>query len=270
MSETCDIGGGVRLAYSRQGSGPLLVLMHGAEGNHHMFDALAAQLAAHFTVIAYDQRDCGQTQNPAQAVSLADLADDTLALISGLGHPKAFVYGTSFGGRVAQALVHRHPAAVDRLVLGSTWPLPLALESLNPDGVREIQALRAGLPASAAALAEYFFPQPFLAARPELRNLFRDAQPQSARSLRRFRTVSEHPLLAPHDIRVPALVIAGELDRVVPPAATMAMASQMPDAERLLLPDVGHAGALQVPALIAEHIRRFCLQARATHQEATA
>lgn len=259
MPEPIDIGGGVKLACTVTGHGPPLVLMHGAEGSHRMFDALVPHLAAHFTTIAYDQRDCGESENPVAESSLADLADDARALLRALDHAKAHVYGSSFGGRVAQMLAHRHADAIDRLVLGSTWPLPQALEALNPEGVARIQSLRANLPESAETLAELFLPKAFLDTRPELKQIFRNVQPQSERSLRRFRTVADRPAFEPGAIGLPTLVLFGELDRVVPAHITEAMARTMPGAEAVLLRGVGHAGALQAPEAIAAHIRRFCL-----------
>ena len=259
MSERIDIGGGVKLACAVTGDGPPLILMHGAEGSHRMFDALVPHLATNFTTIAYDQRDCGDTENPIAESALADLADDARALMRSLGHAKAHVYGSSFGGRVAQMLAHRHAESIDCLVLGSTWPLPQALEALNPEGVAQIQAMRAKLPESAEALAELFLPKAFLDTRPELKQIFRNAQPQSERSLRRRRTWADRPAFEPGAIGLPVLALFGELDRVVPPDVTEAMARAMPNAESLLLRGVGHAGALQAPEIIAAHIRRFCL-----------
>jgi 3-oxoadipate enol-lactonase len=253
----------VKVACTVTGTGRPLVLMHGAEGNHRMFDALVPHLAGHFTTIAYDQRDCGESENPLAESTLADLADDARALMRALGHAKAHVYGSSFGGRVAQMLAHRHADAIDRLVLGSTWPLSRALEALNPEGVAQIQSLRANLPESAEALAELFLPKSFLETRPELKQIFRNVQPQSERSLRRFRTVADHPPFEPSAIGLPTLVLFGELDRVVPPRVTEAMARAMPGAEAVLLRGLGHAAALQAPEVIAAHIRRFCLAPRA-------
>jgi len=259
MADKLDLGGGVRAACTVTGSGPPLVLMHGAEGSHRMFDALVPHLAPRFTVIAYDQRDCGESENPPVESTLADLADDARSLLSVLGHAHAHLYGTSFGGRVAQALAHRHPQAVERLVLGSTWPLPHALDALNPQGVAAIRNLRAALPESAEALAGYFFPASFLEARPDLKGIFRNAQPQTKRSQRRFRTVDDRPPLEAARLRVPTLVIAGALDRVVPPGVQAELASAIRGAQHVVLDGVGHAGALQAPERIAEHIARFCL-----------
>jgi len=48
---------GVTTAYQKTGRGAPLVLLHGGEADHAMFDGLVRALSDHFTVIAYDQRD---------------------------------------------------------------------------------------------------------------------------------------------------------------------------------------------------------------------
>ena len=164
---------------------------------------------------------------------------------------------------MAQALALRHPHSIDRLVLGSTWPLPQAYETLCPEAPR-LAALRQGLPASAEELATWFFPEAFLAQRPELRRLFATVRPESARSARRGATVQTTLERGAADIAAPTLVLAGELDRVVPSGVTLAMARQIRGADAALLPGVGHATALQAPALLAQHIVRFLLP---THKD---
>ena len=248
--------GDVCIACERAGAGPLLLLMHGAEASRQMFGALVPLLSPHFTVVAYDQRDCGETEAPERAATLADLADDAQRLIEALGFARAHVFGSSFGGRVAQALALRHPRAVDRLVLGSTWPLPLGYDTLCPDAPR-LAALRQGLPATAEELATWFFPEAFLTQRPELRRLFATARTESARSARRAATVQTTIAQSAADIGAPTLVLTAELDRVVPPAVTLDMADRIRGARSALLPGVGHATALQAPALLAQHIERF-------------
>ena len=225
-----------------------------------MFDQIAPLLAPHFTVIAYDQRDCGDTEGPAGPATLVDLADDAVALLHALGHRRAHVYGTSFGGRVAQCLALKHPDAVQRLVLASTWPMPESLEVLNPEGVALIHALRARLPESAGELAALFLPESFLAIEPRFKALFKTAQPQSERSRRRFATVDDAPALDLRDITMPTLLVAGALDRVVPAPITLGMAALIPHALTLRLEGVGHAGVAQVPEDIALHVRRFLLE----------
>lgn len=252
------------IACTVTGSGMPLLLMHGAEGNHRMFDALVPHLAPHFTVIAYDQRDCGDTANPKSPATMTDLADDAAGLLTALGHARAAVYGSSFGGRVAQALAHRHAHMVSRLVLGNTWALADDLAALNPDGIAAIHALRAGLPHTAEALADYFFPAAFLTHRADLRDIFRQAQSQTARSQRRQALVAERMPLDPAALRMPTLVLTGDRDLVVPPAISLALARAIPHARAVCLNGIGHAAALQAPAAVAAQLAAFCLDAVGT------
>jgi len=250
--------GEVRTAFDREGAGPLLLLMHGAEASRSMFAALTPHLARHFTVVAYDQRDCGDTEGPEAASTLADLAHDARHLVEALGRGPAHVFGSSFGGRVAQALALLHPRSLDRLVLGSTWPLPQAYEAVCPDAPR-LAELRRQLPATAEELATWFFPEAFLLQRPELRRVFANARPASARSARRAATVQTPLDTNAADIAAPTLLVAGEFDRVVPPGVTQSMATHIRGAQTALLPGVGHATALQAPEQLASHIVRFLL-----------
>ena len=138
---------GLSIGYSTRGSGPPLVLVHGAEAGREMFDALAPHLAAYFTVIAYDQRDTGSTRDlalPPRNYGLAEAGDDVAALIEALGHDKAHVFGTSLGGNIAQVFAARHPERLDRLILSSTFLAGHSLRSINP-GTAEQVARRAGL-----------------------------------------------------------------------------------------------------------------------------
>ena len=249
--------GDVRIAYERAGEGPLLLLMHGAEANRQMFASLVPLLAQRFTVIAYDQRDCGDTEAPARAATLADLAHDAAALIHGLGRERAHVFGSSFGGRVAQALALLHPACVERLVLGSTWALPHSYEALHPEGAVRIGELRSRLPESAEELVGWFFPEPFLRERPDLRRIFAGARPQTERSRRRAQAVASTLDRPASLIEAPTLVIAGELDRVVPARLTLQLADAIPGCERRLLAGVGHVTVMQATDRVAAALHEF-------------
>ncbi|MGQ2995117.1 alpha/beta fold hydrolase [Variovorax sp.] len=256
MPEFIDLGD-VRTAFEVAGEGPPLLMLHGAEGSRRQFARILPALSDRYTVIRYDQRDCGDTSGPERAPTLIDLADDAMRLLEALGHASAFVFGTSFGGRVAQAFAVRHAKAVRRLVLASTWPLPVSLAQANAEVAREIAVLRAQLPASAEQLAALFFPAPFLAEHPAFRAHFAAAPARSARSDRRAAVVGDLPALALSDIDRPTLLVAGELDRVVPAALTLSLAQHIRDTRSVLLPGVGHLGTAQAPEALALHLREF-------------
>jgi pimeloyl-ACP methyl ester carboxylesterase len=250
---------GTSTVYEVNGTGPALLMIHGAEGSRRAFDRVVPMLSRDFSVITYDQRDCGETSNPPTAATLEVLANDVKELLAGLGHESTFVFGTSFGGRVAQALSLLHPSVVSKLILASTWPLPSSLSALNERVPQEMARLRDELPASAERLAEIFFPVQFLEEQPQFRQHFAKAPARSERSRRRSQAVDDRPPLSAGDIRSKTLLMAGERDILVPPALTFSMSREIAGSESAELTGVGHLTCIQAPELVAGNLRRFLL-----------
>jgi pimeloyl-ACP methyl ester carboxylesterase len=253
---------GTQTAYDMTGEGPPVLLIHGAEGSRRSFDRLVPLLSAQFCVIAYDQRDCGETQNGGPAADLARLGDDADELLNGLGLRPACVFGTSFGGRVAQALAIRHPGRIDRLALGSTWAVPHTLATLNGEVAAEVTRLRAALPGSAEQLATYFFPPDFLAAQPAFRQHFSKAPVRSERSARRGETVGSATALEASNITAQTLLLAGGSDRLIPADLTRAMMDHIAGSAFVTLDGVGHITYVQAPHQVADRLIEFFSQAR--------
>jgi pimeloyl-ACP methyl ester carboxylesterase len=110
-----------------KGSGPDLVLLHGAGGNLRDFDLdLIDRLTPNYRVIAFDRPGLGLsdriedgTDMRAQARHLAKAADQ-------LGVTNPIVLGHSFGGGVAMAWAINRPESTRALVIvaGATMPFP--------------------------------------------------------------------------------------------------------------------------------------------------
>jgi pimeloyl-ACP methyl ester carboxylesterase len=254
---------GTTIAFTRRGEGAPLLLIHGAEADHSMFDALGALLAEHFTVIAYDQRDSGATLNPAIPYGLAELADDAAALIVALGFERAHVFGTSLGGVIAQVLAKRHPHRIDRLVLSSTFRADMAPSSINPEVFARLAALRANLPGSAAEIARYFFTEDYLAKHPQAANIFAGSRRDAAQKQRRAAILSRPVAVDLGAIACPTLVLVGAEDRLIPPAHTLALARELPNAGTASIAGVGHVAAVQDPKAVACEVMAV-LRARTT------
>lgn len=256
----------VRTAYRQIGSGPLLLLIHGAEADHTMFLDLMAALAADFSVVAYDQRDSGATENSGEPYGLESLADDAAVLIEFLLQSSVesslHVYGTSFGGQIAQILAARHPCLVNRLVLGSTWSVGRKLGDINPAALERLASLRGQLPESAAQIAGFFFSETFLETHPETVKMFRGSQRTSDQArLRALLMRSAPPALNFSDITAPTLLLAGSADRLIPATETFALSRCIADTHQQELSGLPHVGAIEDPKRVAHTIRNFLLTA---------
>lgn len=248
---------GTAIAGKVSGKGAPVVLIHGAEADHSMFDAFGALLAEHFTVIAYDQRDSGNTRNPSAPYGLTELADDAAALIAALGHERAHVFGTSLGGVIAQVLAARHPERVDRLVPSSTFRAGVPPLSINPEVFPKLAVLRAGLPGTAAEIATYFFPPTHIAAHPEVIGIFSGTGRSAEQKQRRAGILARPVTCDLAVIAAPTLVLVGADDRLIPPAHTLSLAREIVNARTMTLPGLGHVAALQAPGAVAREVIAF-------------
>ncbi len=251
--------GAVSTAYVRSGSGQPLVLIHGGEADHRMFDGLRAHLEKKFTVIAYDQRDSGKTINPPDEYTLSDLGDDAAALIRGLGYSRAHVMGTSLGGLIAQALAARHGDVIDRLALSSTWQLGKSPMEVNADVFRTLAGYRANMAENAPKIAAYFFPDDYISSHPEVVDIFRGSKRDPGQTARR-RSLTGKPVEADFTaFRRPTLLMAGAQDRLIPNAETFAIAERITHAQRTVVPGVGHVSSMQSPQRVGDVIANFLL-----------
>ncbi|AEV87028.1 epoxide hydrolase [Actinoplanes sp. SE50] len=134
MIEHHDVAlSGVRLHVAEQGTGPLVVLLHGfPEFWYSWRHQLAGLAAAGYRVVAPDQRGYGRSDRPAdvEAYTLPQLAGDVVGLIRALGEKQAFVVGHDWGALVAWAVATMRPDMV-RAVAGVSVP-PLAPRGPQP------------------------------------------------------------------------------------------------------------------------------------------
>lgn len=131
---------GLRLRYDSWGAGPLLILC--GTSSRTSYDALAQELARHFTVIIYDLRGLGESSGEDTRAYVMAQADDLASLIDHLGCGPAHVFANSGGATYALDLLTRSP---DRALTVIAHEPPLL--ELMPDRA----ALRDGIDAVLAA-----------------------------------------------------------------------------------------------------------------------
>src|SRR3954447_16917110 len=92
--------GGLRMHVAEQGSGPLVVLLHGfPETCYSWRHQLAALAGAGFRAVAPDQRGYGRSDRPEdpERYTLLDLVGDVIGLINALGGGRPIGVGHDWG-----------------------------------------------------------------------------------------------------------------------------------------------------------------------------
>jgi pimeloyl-ACP methyl ester carboxylesterase len=93
---------------------PVIVLVHGLLDSGASFDGVVAELTPDFTVVTYDRRGWGASRADEPPASLADHAQDALAVI---GERRATVVGHSYGGVVGLMAAFLRPDRVASLAV---------------------------------------------------------------------------------------------------------------------------------------------------------
>lgn len=108
---------GASLAFTVQGEGPTLLLLHGGLSDSATdFGTVIPRLQSRFRIVAPDTRGHGRSTWGGTTLSYAALADDAAALLREVGGGPATVMGISDGGISGFHLAARHPELVARLI----------------------------------------------------------------------------------------------------------------------------------------------------------
>jgi len=113
---------GADLYYESNGSGEPVLLVMGLGMAATGWWRTVEVLAEEFRVIAFDNRGSGRSDAPNGPYSIAGLAADAAAVLDAAGEESAHVYGISLGGMIAQELALAEPQRVRSLVLGASTP----------------------------------------------------------------------------------------------------------------------------------------------------
>lgn len=110
---------GIRLHYVTQGSGPLMLFLHGFPEFWYTWRHQIPVFAEHFTVVAVDLRGYNDSDKPEEtsAYALSELVKDVAGLITALGYERCMLVGHDWGGAIAWNFAYAHPDMVEKLVV---------------------------------------------------------------------------------------------------------------------------------------------------------
>ncbi|MBX7434382.1 3-oxoadipate enol-lactonase [Mycobacterium sp. Y57] len=238
------------------GSGPVVVLSNSLGSTHRMWDAQAAELERHFTVVRYDTRGHGESPVPQGPYRIDDLADDLVALLDRLDVARAHVVGLSLGGMTAMRLAARNPERVDRLALLCTAAhLPPADAWID----RAAKVRAGGSAAVAAAVVQRWFTERYRGDRAYWQEMVAATPAEGYAGC--CEAIAEMDLREQLSrIQAPTLAIAGADDPATPPAMLEAIVAAAADARLLVVDDAAHLANAQQPEIITpaliEHLEK--------------
>lgn len=265
---------GEQVAYLDEGSGEVILLLHGIAGSSQTWRSLIGPLSRNYRVVAPDLLGHGNSTKPRSDYSLGALSVLVRDILDQLGVTRATIVGHSLGGGIAMQFVYQHPDYVKRLVL-------IASGGLGPD---------VGLLLRAATLPGAELVLPVIAARrllapgdrawAWLRKMGVQAPrgeqmwghysslsdgPTRRAFLRTLRSVVDHRGQAVSALNrlnartdFPVMTIWGDRDTIIPVTHAYAAREIRPDVRLEVLTGVGHfphaERPLEVSALIEDFI----------------
>ncbi len=249
---------GASLHYEVEGTGPAVVLAHGLSLDTRMWDDQVPALRDIATVVRYDSRGHGQSSDPDPDVAFRH-ADDLWAVVDHLGVDSAVLVGLSMGGRIVVDAAVTAPERVRALVTldavldGVDWDAD-ALDSIIAAGQTARDDLEAG---RRLWLAHPFFVparrDPKVAAR--LDEIVGDWRgypwtvPDPGVAI-------DPPAIEVLDrITAPTTVVVGELDVRCFRAMAAVLATDIPEAQLVTVPDAGHMVNMEAPDTVNALLR---------------
>jgi len=241
----------------RTGQGPDLVILHSLLADRTAFDPVLPALAAKRRVTLINLPGFHGSKPTPLALMDAYVA----AVEDGFDEfaigKDALLLGNGFGGTVALAFALAHPERIGKLVLSD------AAACFPPEGRQAFAVMagkvaEAGLGAVAEIAARRVHAPDHLKAHPEAveqrKKVLLQIDPKGFAAACKILQETD---LTPLHLRVPTLVVCGELDQATPPALNQAIVQRVAGARYIELPGCGHCPPLEQPDAFLAAIKDF-------------
>ena len=241
---------GESIYFESYGRGEAVVLCHGKGGNHAIWYQQVPILAQHYQVITWDQRGFGRSSNRLGKAGPSAAAEDLQALLDHLQVKQAHLVGQSMGGWAVMASTLRWPDRTKSLVLADT------LAGLAPPAILDeyiaASKKRGAAPKPthlsmdghaiiAADSAEKNLTRAFL-----YNQIGRSNGPVPADASERIREAN-FDLEQVGKMETPVLFIVGEHDAIFPPDMIGRVATVIPHAQLVEIPEADHSPYFETP-----------------------
>ena len=257
--------GDIDIHYTIEGSGPWITLSHSLGCDISSWDAQAALLAPHYTVLRFDSRGHGQTSAPPGPYTLEQLADDVHGLFQHLGITRTHWLGISMGGMIGQTFALKYPGVFASMVLlDTTSRRPPNAQAMWGERIAMAQA--GGMAALIDSTLARWFTAPFRAANPAIMARIEAgllATPVAGfcgccEAIAKVDVFDRLP-----EIDCPALVMVGDQDHGTPPEMARLIHQNLRGSQFVVIPDAAHISNIEQPVFFNRELLKFLAQQQA-------
>jgi pimeloyl-ACP methyl ester carboxylesterase len=231
---------GISMHYAVYGQGSPVILLHGGLANADYWGNQVKALAPHHTVIVMDSRGHGRSTRDSRPYGYDLMADDVVALMDALKVPKADIVGWSDGAILGLDLAIRYPDRVGKIFAFAANTVTSGVK----DGVEKN-------PTFAAFIARAGHEYEAYSATPKEYDAF---VAQISKMWASQPNWTDAQLKA---ITASVLVVDGDHDEAIKREHTEYIASTIPRAGLLILPNASHFAFLQDPELFNYAVLHF-------------
>lgn len=234
---------GIELAYTRQGKGNPLVLLHGFPVDHHIWDEIIPLLENKCDLIIPDLRGFGGSTTVNAPYTMDDFASDIAGLLDQLGIKNAALAGHSMGGYVALAFARLFPDRVAGLGLVASQTLADPPERKEGRYKTAADVAEKGIGVVVDAMTTKFTADPRLQAFAR-QNMEKQGPAAYIGALKAMaERLDSTPLLA--DMDYPVVVVHGDADMLIPVERGREVKDAVAHAQYVELKDTGHLPMLE-------------------------
>jgi 3-oxoadipate enol-lactonase len=245
--------GGYLLNTVQFGAGRDTFVAHGGwVGSWELWQEPFQLMQGRWRCISYDHRGSGASTAPAGSITPDGLVDDLFTVLDSLEVERCVLAGESLGALTCALAVLRDPARFTGVVFVDGTP---AADRERMGAL--IDGSRSDYPATVSWFVDACVPEPDCEhIRRWGRQILLRADPEAAAKILEVHAEAQ---VAPDfsAIGIPALVIHGELDAIIPAAAARLVADAIPDSELVVIPGAGHVPTLTKPAEVVAAIESW-------------
>ncbi len=231
---------GIEMYYAVYGAGDPILLIHGGLGHADVWAGQIAELSKNHTVIVADSRGHGRSTRTADPYGYDLMASDYLALLDYLKIDKTALVGWSDGGIIGIDIALHHP---ERLTQVYAQAANVTVDGVDP-GVMNNKTFAAYIERSGRDYKKLSkTPDEYDAFVAQISHMW-ESQPNW----------SKEQLAT---IKTPIAVVTGDHDEAIKRDHTEYMASAIPGAKLVILPNASHFAMLQAPDEYTQSVLEF-------------